>query len=152
MSRQITYSKNCLNIQLIGKFFSIAKSQKAERLDVLADFENSETLVHKLESITRYVRHNYGQRDSLGRVDHLSPYPPSKTVTAVRISGGGWTHFFPVIPMTLRVRVCTRLQSFPDEYTFSGLAVQQFSQVGYVFPPNFATRIGESLANSVFGV
>lgn len=134
------------------KIFSIAKSQKAELLDVLADFENSESRVHKLESITRYVRHNYGQRDLLGRVDHLSPCLPSKTVIAVRISGGGRSHFFAVIPMTPRIRVCTRLQSFPDENTFSGLAVRQINQVGNTFPPIFAAQIWKSLAESVFGV
>lgn len=120
MSRQITYYKNCLNIQVIGKFFSVAKSQKAELLDVLADFENSETRVHKLESITRYVRHNYGLRDLLGRVDHLLPSLPLKTVIAVGTSGCGRSHLLPVIPITRRVRVCTRLHSFPDEYTFLG--------------------------------
>jgi len=39
---------------------------------------NNETREHKAESVSRYMRLDYGQRDQLGRVDRLDPSLPSK--------------------------------------------------------------------------
>ena len=113
-------------------------------------FDNTETRVHKLDSVVRYVRLNYGQRDLQGRIDRLSPNKPSKTVVAGGLSGGGRSHLHPEIPRTLSVRECARLQSFPDDYSFCGSTARQFTQVGNAVPPVLAAQIGNSLAKSVF--
>ena len=113
---------------------------------------NTETRSHKLGSVQRYARLNYGQRDQLGRVDRLSPCHPSKTVIAGGTNGGGRSHLHPEIPRTLSVRECARLQTFPDDYTFVGPTARQFTQVGNAVPPVLAAQFGLSLACSVFGV
>lgn len=113
---------------------------------------NTETRSHKLGSVQRYARLNYGQRDQLGRVDRLSPCRPSKTVIAGGTNGGGRSHLHPEIPRTLSVRECARLQTFPDDYTFVGPTARQFTQVGNAVPPVLAAQLGLSLARSIFGV
>lgn len=76
---------------------------------------NNETREHKAESILRYMRLSYGQRDQLGRVDRLDPMMPSKTVIAGGTKGGGRSHLHPEIPRTLSVRECAHLQTFPKD-------------------------------------
>lgn len=113
---------------------------------------NTETRAHKLESVQRYVKLDYGHRDQLGRVDRLTPHKPSKTVIAGGTNGGGRSHLHPEIPRTLSVRECARLQTFPDNYVFVGPTARQFTQVGNAVPPVLAAQLGIELANSIFGI
>lgn len=112
--------------------------------------ENTETRVHKLNSMERYWKLNYGQRDQLGRVDRLDPCTPSKTVIAGGTNGGGRSHLHPEIPRTLSVRECARLQTFPDDYVFVGSTARQFTQVGNAVPPVLAAQLALAIASSVF--
>lgn len=118
----------------------------------LAHFEapNHETRDHKLESILRYRKLSYGERDQLGRVDRLDPTLPSKTVIAGGINGGGRSHLHPEIPRTLSVRECARLQTFPDDYVFVGPTARQFTQVGNAVPPLLAAQMARALVTSYF--
>ena len=111
---------------------------------------NNETREHKAESILRYMRLDYGQRDQLGRVDRLDPSLPSKTVIAGGTKGGGRSHLHPEIPRTLSVRECARLQTFPDDYIFVGASARQFTQVGNAVPPALAAQIGRSIRECFF--
>jgi DNA (cytosine-5)-methyltransferase 1 len=111
---------------------------------------NNETRDHYAESILRYMRLDYGQRDQLGRVDRLDPLMPSKTVIAGGTNGGGRSHLHPEIPRTLSVRECARLQTFPDDYVFVGASARQFTQVGNAVPPVLAAQIGLSVKESYF--
>lgn len=112
--------------------------------------QNNETREHKAESVTRYMKLSYGQRDQLGRVDRLDPLMPSKTVIAGGTKGGGRSHLHPEIPRTLSVRECARLQTFPDNYVFIGASARQFTQVGNAVPPVLAAQIGNSILESYF--
>ena len=114
--------------------------------------ENTETRIHKLDSVRRYSQLDYGQRDYLGRVNRLDPSVPAKTVIAGGISGGGRSHLHPEIPRTLSVRECARLQTFPDDFVFVGTTGRQFTQVGNAVPPVLAAQIAEAVADSAFGV
>jgi DNA (cytosine-5)-methyltransferase 1 len=111
---------------------------------------NNETREHKAESILRYMRLSYGQRDQLGRVDRLDPLLPSKTVIAGGTKGGGRSHLHPEVPRTLSVRECAHLQTFPSDYIFMGASARQFTQVGNAVPPILAAHIGNSIAKSYF--
>ena len=114
------------------------------------DVCNHETRNHKVLSIMRYMKLNYGQRERLGRVDRLDPSRPSKTVIAGGSSGGGRSHLHPEIPRTLTVRECARLQTFPDNYRFSGSTARQFTQVGNAVPPVFAATLATRIATAYF--
>jgi DNA (cytosine-5)-methyltransferase 1 len=111
---------------------------------------NNETREHKAESILRYMRLDYGERDHLGRVDRLDPALPSKTVIAGGTKGGGRSHLHPEIPRTLSVRESARLQTFPDDYLFLGPTARQFTQVGNAVPPVLAAQLGISVMRSYF--
>lgn len=107
----------------------------------LDHIENHVTRMHKAESVMRYACLMPGGRDRLGRVDRLDPGKPSKTVIAGGVKGGGRSHLHPYIPRTISVRECARLQTFPDNYVFTGTTARQFTQVGNAVPPMFAYKL-----------
>lgn len=121
-------------------------------LSALPDPEsfNHETRKHKVGSILRYCRLDYGKREQLGRVDRLDPTQPSKTVIAGGANGGGRSHLHPEIPRTLTVRECARLQTFPDDYEFFGPVARQFTQVGNAVPPVLAASMATQVAQAFF--
>ena len=106
---------------------------------------NNETREHKAESIERYMKLDYGKRDTLGRVDRLNPMLPSKTVIAGGTKGGGRSHLHPHIPRTMSVRECARLQTFPDNFVFTGSPARQFTQVGNAVPPILAYHLARQI-------
>ena len=111
---------------------------------------NHETRNHKVRSVVRYSQLGYGERDHLGRVDRLNPTVPAKTVIAGGTKGGGRSHLHPEVPRTLSVRECARLQTFPDDYRFTGSTARQFTQVGNAVPPVFAAVIADCVRRAYF--
>lgn len=113
-------------------------------------YPNHITRKHKANSIIRYIDLDIGKRDRLGRVDRLDPSLPSKTVIAGGVAGGGRSHLHPFIPRTLSVRECARLQTFPDNYEFTGSSARQFTQVGNAVPPVLAAQLATAIFESYF--
>lgn len=111
---------------------------------------NHVTREHSAESIERYIKLPYGGRDKLGRVDRLDPSKPSKTVIAGGTKGGGRSHLHPYHPRTLSVRECARLQTFPDDYEFTGSVARQFTQVGNAVPPLLAYKLALALKEALY--
>lgn len=110
---------------------------------------NHITRQHTAASIMRYMQLQYGCRDKLGRVDRLDPRLPSKTVIAGGTKGGGRSHLHPFSPRTLSVRECARLQTFPDNYVFTGANARQFTQVGNAVPPLLAYKLALSIKKAI---
>lgn len=118
-------------------------------LDV-TNSENHVTREHSAESVQRYMVLAYGARDQLGRVDRLDPSRPSKTIIAGGTKGGGRSHLHPYFPRTLSVRESARLQTFPDDYLFTGPVARQFTQVGNAVPPVLAAQLAIAIRNCYF--
>ena len=116
----------------------------------IENIENHLTREHTAQSILRYMQLDYGRRDHLGRVDRLNPYLPSKTVIAGGTKGGGRSHLHPYSPRTLSVRECARLQTFPDNYIFTGSSARQFTQVGNAVPPLLGFKIASQIQSQYF--
>ncbi len=138
-----------------GKFSMPKKRKQIGSGSVLASpparkVSNHDTRNHRVGSVARYMRLDYGQRDHLGRVDRLDPSRPSKTVIAGGTNGGGRSHLHPEIPRTLSVRECARLQTFPDSYKFVGPTARQFTQVGNAVPPVLAAALATQTAKAYF--
>ena len=108
------------------------------------------TREHSAESVLRYMELAYGARDQLGRVDRLDPSRPSKTIIAGGTKGGGRSHLHPYFPRTLSVRESARLQTFPDDYLFTGPVARQFTQVGNAVPPVLAAQLAIAVRNCYF--
>lgn len=112
---------------------------------------NHVTRDHKPESVARYQKLTFGQREKKGRVDRLNPYAPSKTVIAGGMKGGGRSHLHPFLARTLSVRECARLQTFRDDFKFTGSIARQFTQVGNAVPPLLAEHFARQIMKDVFG-
>ncbi len=118
--------------------------------ETLNGIQNHLTREHKADSVARYMKLLYGQRDQQGRVDRLNPLFASKTIIAGGTKGGGRSHLHPEIPRTLSVRESARIQTFPDNYIFQGPSARQFTQVGNAVPPLLAMQLARSIYESVF--
>lgn len=116
----------------------------------LGSAENHVTREHSAESVARYMQLAYGKRDQLGRVDRLDPTKPSKTIIAGGNKGGGRSHLHPYIPRTLSVRESARIQTFPDDYVFTGPVARQFTQVGNAVPPVLGAQLAKAIKDSFF--
>jgi DNA (cytosine-5)-methyltransferase 1 len=115
----------------------------------LESTENHETRKHTARSVFRYMKLDYGGRDQLGRVDRLNPFLPSKTIIAGGNKGGGRSHLHPFSPRTLSVRESAKIQTFPDDYIFTGSTARQFTQVGNSVPVKLAFKIAKELKNII---
>ena len=119
-------------------------------VDIPNSAKNHITRAHKDESINRYRKLKFGEREPLGRVDRLNPLLPSKTVIAGGSTGGGRSHLHPYIARTITVREAARLQTFPDDYVFSGSMGRQFTQVGNAVPPLLAEQLARQIGKIFF--
>lgn len=76
----------------------------------------------------------------------LSPDEPSWTIQARRSNNMGPFHWRNRI---LTIPEVKRLQTFPDDYEFSGTIEQQWRQIGNAVPPLLAEQIARQVAKSI---
>lgn len=81
-----------------------------------------------------------------GRID---PTKPSRTITTRfdTPSVGYVTH--PYEDRTLTVREGARIQTFPDDFVFTGKKLQQYKQVGNAVPVQLAYEVAKSIRKSL---
>ena len=114
------------------------------REDDRAAFElmTSETKYSELpEHLRRYRSDIYD--DKYKRLDENDL---SRTITA-HIAKDGYGFIHPRQSRTLTVREAARLQTFPDDFRFSGPPSAAFKQIGNAVP----VRLGESLGKAILG-
>ena len=111
---------------------------------------NHITRNHKPESLERYKTLAVGKREPKGRVDRLNPLMPGKTVIAGGKQGGGRSHLHPFEARTMSPRESARIQTFPDDYIFTGSIGRQFTQIGNAIPPLIGEILGRQIGRLLF--
>lgn len=90
------------------------------------------------------------------RSDHTKRYgrlhPDAICSTVLTKCDPHWGSFFhPTQDRVISVREAARIQSFPDNYQFSGSVTQQYEQIGNAVPPLLGRAIGLEIANMLEG-
>src|SRR5690606_4977217 len=74
----------------------------------------------------------------------LHPDEPSKAITSAASS----EFIHPIEDRTLTLRECARIQTFPDDFMFSGTSAQRALQIGNAVPPILAARVAQHIRDS----
>lgn len=83
-----------------------------------------------------------GRTTLYGRIDYSKP---SYTITTYFNRPGNGTYIHPIHNRVITVREAARLQSFPDNFYFTGNKTQLLQQVGNAVPPLLAYSIGQNI-------
>jgi DNA (cytosine-5)-methyltransferase 1 len=105
---------------------------------------------HSQRIIDRYRALEFGERDSLTRINRLNPIRPSYTIIVGSDKGGGKGHVHPYFPREVTPRESARLQSFPDWWEFYGNGRHVIRQVGNAVPPLFGAQLANHIKKEVF--
>ena len=107
--------------------------------------------VHSQAIIDRYAGMAPGERDAHTRINKLDLARPSFTIICGSNCGGGKGHIHPIIPREVTPRESARIQTFPDDWAFSGNGRYVISQVGNAVPPLLAFAVGNEIRSKIFG-
>ena len=88
-----------------------------------------------------HVDHD-GHKDVYGRIDPRKP-APTMTTACINPSKGRFVH--PVLNHGITARQAARIQTFPDDYTFSGGLIAAGKQIGNAVPVVFGQTLIEHI-------
>lgn len=102
---------------------------------------NHKTRTHSERIKQRYAQLAFGERDPKTRINKLDPSKPSFTIIVGSEHGGGKGHVHPYEAREVTPRESARIQTFPDDWSFSGSKRNVIRQVGNAVPPVFAAQL-----------
>lgn len=107
---------------------------------------------HSQRIIDRYRSLEFGERDSLTRINKLHPARPSYTIIVGSDKGGGKGHVHPYYPREVTPRESARIQTFPDWWEFYGTGRHVIRQVGNAVPPLFGGLLASHVQREIFNL
>lgn len=104
--------------------------------------ENYKKLVERNpEVIMKRKRKIYSIKNFYDKFYRLNPEKPCRTIVS-HLSKDGNSFIHPFENRSITVREAARVQSFPDNFMFTGSRTAQFIQVGNAVPPLLANIVG----------
>lgn len=94
-------------------------------------------------SLSKEMKSTYSKPERTQNTIYLRLNPDAPSGTVVNVRKSMWIH--PTLDRAVTVREAARLQSFPDDFEFSGTKDSQFQQVGNAVPPLLAKGIAEHI-------
>lgn len=149
---RMPYSKN-KNLTTYQKFMRKNKKDFISNNICRVSNEKAKQVFEKLEPNQKYKDlsttlknkinffENFNSKILINRMRKLPVDEPSWTIIA-HIGMDGYEYIHPFENRTLSVREAARLQSFPDEYIFTGNMREQYVQIGNAVSPLVAYKIG----------
>ena len=111
-----------------------------------ADIENGQNKFASVESLKNLYYELTGKRSNIHKYHVLKWNKPSNTIPA-HLYKDGLRHIHPDSKQarSITVREAARLQSFDDDFIFTGSLTDQYKMVGNAVPPKFAKSIALAL-------
>lgn len=110
-------------------------------VQALAEGENYVSLVHRRPDVIEERTHQVYSLDNFpDKFYRMRADEPARTIPA-HLARDGNSFILPSQDRSLTVREAARLQSFPDDWIFTGSRFAQFTQVGNAVPPLLARII-----------
>jgi DNA (cytosine-5)-methyltransferase 1 len=110
------------------------------------DIESGENKYASVESLKDLYFELTGKRSNIHKYHVLKWHKPSNTIPAHLFKDGlRHIHPDPKQARTITVREAARLQSFDDDFVFTGSLTDQYKMVGNAVPPKFAKAIALAL-------
>ena len=105
-------------------------------------------LIHSGTRYSQLPEHLKRYRDDIfnDKYNRLHKDKLSRTITA-HIAKDGYWYIHPTEHRTISIREAARIQTFPDNFRFSGARTNAYRQIGNAVPPELAYRIGTSILN-----
>lgn len=114
--------------------------------ELALDIESGKNKYNSTEALKKLYTKKTGKESNIHKYNVLRWDEPSNTIPA-HLKKDGLRHIHPDSQQarTITVREAARLQSFDDDFEFSGSMSSDYEMIGNAVPPEFSRRLAECL-------
>ena len=114
--------------------------------ELALDIEEGKNKYNSTEALKRLYTEKTGKESNIHKYNVLKWNEPSNTIPA-HLKKDGLRHIHPDSKQarSITVREAARLQSFDDDFEFSGNMSSDYEMIGNAVPPEFSRRLAECL-------
>lgn len=114
--------------------------------ELALDIESGRNKYRSSESLKKLYTDKTGKESNIHKYNVLKWDEPSNTIPA-HLKKDGLRHIHPDSQQarSITVREAARLQSFDDDFAFSGSMSSDYEMIGNAVPPEFSRRLAEAL-------
>lgn len=114
--------------------------------ELTLDIESGKNKYNSTEALKKLYTEKTGKESNIHKYNVLRWNEPSNTIPA-HLKKDGLRHIHPDSQQarTITVREAARLQSFDDDFEFSGSMSSDYEMIGNAVPPEFSRRLAECL-------